>query len=273
MPVDPLPALVMLPRNQWTLLPLNEEQIGVGIFSRGGALYLQRWSIHDFPNEFFGIKDLENAGIFEVYMRAVEKLIRGAPSVPRDAAIQSSELDHGGQASRPEGYTLFLTTQSDQPPQGVFKSELKEYRGIRDGTVNAPTKLPVLYEFPPEMIAAEEHIDPTNFYITKPATDLLKSLDDLEKVTIPAVNAAVAQADARITAAAVEAAAAVAEANAQIAAANGRVTAAQATLDQAVTDLNAEISRAQGKDEQLSQRIDALIVEGSSRFCGVSGNP
>lgn len=74
----------------------------------------------------------------------------------------------GGQASRPEGYTLFLTTQSDQPPQGVFKSKLKEYRGIRDGTVNAPTKLPVLYEFPPEMIAAEEHVDPANFYITNP---------------------------------------------------------------------------------------------------------
>ncbi|KQM56702.1 hypothetical protein ASE69_03555 [Sphingomonas sp. Leaf208] len=103
----------------------------------------------------------------------------------------------------------------------------------------------------------------TNAVGGKPATDLLKSLDELEKVTIPAVNAAVAQADARITAAAGEAAAAVAEANAQIVAANGRVTAAQATLDQAVTDLNAEISRAQGKDEQLSQRIDALIVEGN----------
>jgi hypothetical protein len=103
----------------------------------------------------------------------------------------------------------------------------------------------------------------TNAVGGKPATDLLKSLDELEKVTIPAVNAAVAQADARITAAATEAAAAVAEANAQIVAANGRVTAAQATLDQAVTDLNAEIARAQGKDEQLAQRIDALIVEGN----------
>ncbi len=82
-----------------------------------------------------------------------------------DAMFQEAT---GGQASRPEGYTLFLTTQSDQPPQGVFKSKLKEYRAIRDGTVNAPTKLPVLYEFPPEMIAAEEHVDPANFYITNP---------------------------------------------------------------------------------------------------------
>jgi phage terminase large subunit-like protein len=82
-----------------------------------------------------------------------------------DAMFQEAT---GGQASRPEGYTLFLTTQSDQPPQGVFKSKLREYRAIRDGTVTAPTKLPVLYEFPPEMIAAEEHVDPTNFYITNP---------------------------------------------------------------------------------------------------------
>ncbi|UAK25856.1 terminase TerL endonuclease subunit [Sphingomonas nostoxanthinifaciens] len=74
----------------------------------------------------------------------------------------------GGQASRPEGYTIYLTTQSDQPPQGVFKTKLTEYRQIRDGKVIAPTKLPVLYEFPPEMIAANEHIDPANFYVTNP---------------------------------------------------------------------------------------------------------
>lgn len=74
----------------------------------------------------------------------------------------------GGQASRPEGYTLYLTTQSDAPPQGVFKDKLADYRKIRDGEIVDLKKLPVLYEFPPEMIAAEEHIRPENFYITNP---------------------------------------------------------------------------------------------------------
>ena len=82
-----------------------------------------------------------------------------------DAMFQEAT---GGQASRPEGYTLFLTTQSDAPPQGVFKSKLGEYRKIRDGEVLAPTKLPVLYEFPAEMMKAGEHLDPANFYITNP---------------------------------------------------------------------------------------------------------
>lgn len=74
----------------------------------------------------------------------------------------------GGQASKPEGYTLYLTTQSDAPPQGVFKDKLAEYRKIRDGEIVDRSKLPVLYEFPHEMIAAEEHIRPENFYITNP---------------------------------------------------------------------------------------------------------
>lgn len=74
----------------------------------------------------------------------------------------------GGQASRPEGYTLFLTTQSDQPPQGVFKDKLADYRSIRDGEIVDKKKLPVLYEFPPEMIEAGDHLQPSNFYITNP---------------------------------------------------------------------------------------------------------
>jgi phage terminase large subunit-like protein len=74
----------------------------------------------------------------------------------------------GGQVSRPEGYTLFLTTQSDEPPQGIFKTKLAEYRNIRDGKVVAPHKLPVLYEFPDEMLKAQEHLKPENFYVTNP---------------------------------------------------------------------------------------------------------
>lgn len=74
----------------------------------------------------------------------------------------------GGQVSRPEGYTLWLTTQSDKPPQGIFKDKLNYFRQIRDGTIVDNKKLPVLYEFPPEMVEADEHLKPQNFYVTNP---------------------------------------------------------------------------------------------------------
>ncbi len=92
----PLPPLVLLPRNEWMLRPLNEAQIGVGIFSRGGSLYLQKWSIHDFPNTFFSLEDLENAGLYSVYMRAIEKLINRPPSVPADIASTVAKLGQLG---------------------------------------------------------------------------------------------------------------------------------------------------------------------------------
>ena len=74
----------------------------------------------------------------------------------------------GGQVSRPEGYTLHLTTQADEPPAGVFKDKLAYARDVRDGKVINNEFLPVLYEFPEEMLAADEHLDPANFYITNP---------------------------------------------------------------------------------------------------------
>ncbi|SEM54413.1 Phage Terminase [Sphingomonas gellani] len=74
----------------------------------------------------------------------------------------------GGQVSRPEGYTIYLTTQSDKPPAGVFKSKLALFRDIRDGKVIDKRKLPVLYEYPEEMVAKGEHLDRANFYVTNP---------------------------------------------------------------------------------------------------------
>ena len=74
----------------------------------------------------------------------------------------------GGQVSRPEGYTVYLTTQSDKPPTGVFKAKLDYFRDIRDGKITDRRKLPVLYEYPEEMVAAGDHLLPANFYVTNP---------------------------------------------------------------------------------------------------------
>ena len=74
----------------------------------------------------------------------------------------------GGQVSRPEGYTIYLTTQSDEPPAGIFKDKLAYARDVRDGISVNNEFLPVLYEFPEEMLAADEHLNPANFYITNP---------------------------------------------------------------------------------------------------------
>lgn len=58
----------------------------------------------------------------------------------------------GGLASRPEGFVVYITTQSDEPPQGVFKEKLEYARKVRDGEIHDPQFLPILFEHPPEMV-------------------------------------------------------------------------------------------------------------------------
>ena len=62
----------------------------------------------------------------------------------------------GGLASRPEGVVIKLSTQSDEPPAGVFRMDLMRARQVRDGTHVDPQMLPVLYEHPPEMVQSGE---------------------------------------------------------------------------------------------------------------------
>lgn len=74
----------------------------------------------------------------------------------------------GGLASRPEGIVIKLTTQSDEPPAGVFKQDLQRMRDVRDGKILDPQSLPVLYEHPPEMVAAGDHLKLENMPLVNP---------------------------------------------------------------------------------------------------------
>lgn len=74
----------------------------------------------------------------------------------------------GGLASRPEGFVIYLTTQSDEPPAGVFKQKLQYARDVRDGKIIDERFVPIIYEFPQAMVDAGQHLLPENFHIVNP---------------------------------------------------------------------------------------------------------
>jgi phage terminase large subunit-like protein len=74
----------------------------------------------------------------------------------------------GGLASRPEGFVIWLTTQSDEPPAGVFKQKLEYARNVRDGKVIDPGFVPIIFEHPPEMVKSGDCLKLENMALVNP---------------------------------------------------------------------------------------------------------
>lgn len=87
----------------------------------------------------------------------------------------------GGLTSRPEGIFIKLSTQSDQPPAGVFLQDLQYARKVRDGEVHDPAYLPVLYEFPDDMVQAKDYLNPDYFGVVNPNLGYSVSRSYLER--------------------------------------------------------------------------------------------
>ena len=95
----------------------------------------------------------------------------------------------GGLTSRPEGFVIYATTQSEDPPAGVFREKLLYARKVRDGAVIDKTFLPVMYEFPGQMLATGEHRKLENAYVTNPNWGLSVDAAYIEKKHKQAVEA------------------------------------------------------------------------------------
>ena len=74
----------------------------------------------------------------------------------------------GGLASRPEGFVIWVTTQSDEPPAGVFKEKLQYARDVRDGKIHDPQFVPIIYEHPPDLVKSKQHLKLENLPMVNP---------------------------------------------------------------------------------------------------------
>ena len=90
---------------------------------------------------------------------------------PKAAAVM--QQIRGGGITKQRGKLLMITTQSDEQPAGIWRTELDKARAIRDGKGgSSPIMLPVLYEFP-----VEKQLDQDNWRDRKNWGPLLPNLN------------------------------------------------------------------------------------------------
>lgn len=92
----------------------------------------------------------------------------------------------GGLLSRPEGFVIWLTTQSNEPPAGVFRSKLNYARGVRDGRIDDNRFLPIIYEFSQDMIKSGDARKPENFHLVNPNINYSVDRPTLERLYMQA---------------------------------------------------------------------------------------
>lgn len=139
------------------------------------------------------IKDLTNNATLAIKTFDM-KVMTGAPpagvlldelhimSSMSDAARVITQI-RGGMITQPKSFLIIITTQSDEPPSGVFKEELKFARGVRDGRIKGEhvRMLPILYEFPEAMQTDKNKpwTDPQYWPMVTPNLDLSITLPRL----------------------------------------------------------------------------------------------
>jgi phage terminase large subunit-like protein len=88
----------------------------------------------------------------------------------------------GGMAASPEGVFIQISTASDKPAAGYWKSEVEKARSVRDGEAKLEGYLPALWEFPRKIAEDEKQwSDPKNWHLVTPNLGRSVSLDWLKQ--------------------------------------------------------------------------------------------
>lgn len=74
----------------------------------------------------------------------------------------------GSLASQRDGFAIYASTQSDDPPSGVFREKLEYHRDVRDGVIEDRTALPLIYEYPKDMQESGAWKNRATWYIPNP---------------------------------------------------------------------------------------------------------